>query len=378
MKLKKKIVAMVLAICILCVGAFSAASAGSICDFFASAGKTIAHGLKTVGNAVVDTGEYLFTSKDASECYEDTVNSAKKVAENACNIADNAVQIGKDTADLVVGSGKVIYGGVCAAGTALYATEEWIRTGEKDFSTAGSFVDTMKEGYKQADNGIFTDLAIIGGAAMGVPTYAIVAANAAKAGIEYAVDYKTGEETINTLISTGISAATMGAGAAAGAVAGSAAGAVTGALVGTGAKIGMDICNDKDDRSVLDIVLEDVCVTGVNAAVGYGARKLGDAARGNTAANNNPYDDDSSSMDEYDDYQDGYADSQDQIFDSDCEFDIKVNGYENDSFLDPANTDFNAVPGFDPDGSIIDLNTSGTNFVEEMVNPFLVTSLFGN
>ncbi len=286
MKMKKLIASLMIAV-VLAVGCFSVigtASAGSIFDTIASVAKTAVHAVKTAGNAIKGAALDAFTDTPTDECYQDMNNSIDKMKDNAGDILKNGKKIGTDFVDLAEGTGKMVTGALGTVGAAVYETEEWIRTGKKDYSYSSQFVDTMKDGYKEADNGLLTDVAIIASTACGVPSYVVAGAQLAKSGTEWAVGYKDGETAGKEMIAAGVSALTGGVckGMDVSAVTNTAANYVT----GTATQITMDLTNSKDNRSAVDIVLEDAAVSAAKTAALKGVGKAGEAVRGNNAANN--------------------------------------------------------------------------------------------
>ncbi len=284
----KKLFAALMVMVILTVGCFSVLStacAGSIFDTIGSIAKSAVHLVKTAGNGIKGVVLDAFTDTPSDECYKDARNSFDKVKENACDILENGKKIGTDFVDLLEGSKDVMVGAMGAMGTALYETEEWIRTGKKDYSLSGAFVDTMKAGYKKADNGIFTDLAIIATTACGVPSYAVGIGQFAKSGVEWAAGYKDMSTAGREMITSGVSAITGGV------CNGMDLQGFTDAAVkfvtGTATQITLDMNNSKDDRSALDIVLEDAAVSAAKIAALKGVGKAGEAVRGNNASDQN-------------------------------------------------------------------------------------------
>ena len=284
----KKIIASLMIAVMLAVSCFSVigtASAGSIFDTIGSLAKSAVHIVKAGCNGVKGIALDVFTDTPSDECYKDMHASYDKAVEHADNIIKNGEKVLDDFVDLAVGSKDVVVGAFGAAGTALYETEEWIRTGKKDYSRSEAFVDTMKEGYKKADNGIFTDVAVIASSAFGVPAYFVAGAQLVKSGTELAVGYKDGGEAAKEMVAAGFSGVTCGL-CKGFDVTGMANTAINYA-VNTTVKITTDIIDNKDNRSMLDIVLEDTVESAAKTAALTGIGKAGEAIRAHNAANNN-------------------------------------------------------------------------------------------
>lgn len=280
----KKLIALLLAL-IIAVGCFTMASAGSIFDTISNAGKTIVHGVKTVGNAVIDTVDYAISDKTAAEAYANTVNSASKALDNAVNTGKSVAQVGCDAFDFAVGTVECAAGCVSTAACALYESGEYLITGDTDFSATTKCAKLAKEGYQKADNDFLFEAAMVAGSAVGLPGYAVAGVNAAKTAVEYSVGYKTGDELKTSLINTGVSVVAAGASGVAGSFAGTATKTVvkaaTGSAVSTTVKVVRDL-NDKDnDRSVLDTILEDVTEGAMRTAISVAVAPA--PAAGNTA-----------------------------------------------------------------------------------------------
>lgn len=173
----RKLIAVIAVLCVTTVSLVSAASAGAVKDALGKMYDTAWDGLVTAGQAVYDTGVYLFTSDDAETAYNSTAKQAAKTASDAGELANNCEKAIEDGKNVVYGAQKMIEG---------YQELRESKTEEEKEKA----VEKIKEGYRQADNEIVTDMmAYTSNGEIVAPAVKIV-----KAFGEYKAGYKDADE----------------------------------------------------------------------------------------------------------------------------------------------------------------------------------------
>ena len=276
MKNLKKVIATMAVAAILTTGTVSVASAGGLGDLFSSVASTVVNGVKTVGNAVVGAGKYVFTDADGEESFADMKESAGKTADSAVDVGKSVIKTGMDIQNFQQGMVEMTVGGVATAATAIVETAANAVTGSDSYNWTKSTAGIMKDGYDRYDSAYDTavDIASMAGP---IGTAAANGCKVLKTAGEAAVGYKdrtwsdVGDVAKDAAINTAISVVSCGLGTVAGKAASESAAGIVETVVSsateTAANIAVDLTDPNNDRGVVDTILEDV----VNGAIGAGA-----------------------------------------------------------------------------------------------------------
>lgn len=273
MNLKKTIAAMSAAV-LLTAGTASVASAGGLFDLIKSVGNTVVSTVKTVGNAAIGAGKYVFTDKDGEECFADAKKSANEIGDGFKQIGDGAVKTFEDLRDFNDGMNKMITGAIATGGAAVVETVANVVTGNNDYSWTESASNMVKDGYDKYDAGWETvaDIATLTGP---VGAVAVNGMRVVKKAAEATVGYKdrswkdVGKAVEDGVINSAIAVATGGIGSLATSANSVTSGVVTSMATKATLKTVVDLADPDNERGVVDTILQDVTNTVVtNSVVG--------------------------------------------------------------------------------------------------------------
>lgn len=263
MKNLKKVIATLAAAMILTTSTVTVASAGGVFDCLKSVVSTAVSTVKTVGNAVVGAGKYVFTDADGEECFADAKKSATEIGEGFEKIGENAVKAGMDIVNFQVGMVEQAVGVVATAATAVAETAVNVVTGSDDYTWTKTTASVVKDGYDRYDSAFDTaaDIASMAGGPVG--TVVVNGIKVVKTAGEAAVGYKdrgwkdVGKVAEDAAINSVIAGATGGIGSLAKEGISATAGVVTTMATKATLKTVYDLADPNNERGVVDTILED-------------------------------------------------------------------------------------------------------------------------
>lgn len=269
----KKVIVTLIAALLLTIGTVSAASAGGIMDLIKSAASTAVSTVKTIGNAAIGAGKYVFTDADGEECFADAKKSANDISDGFSKMGDSLAKTGQDMMNFQISIVETTVGAVGTVATAAVETVANVVTGSDDYTWTSTAASIAKDGYDRYDSSFETavmDVAPLVGGPVG--TAVSNGVKIVKTAGEAVVGYKdrdwgdVGKAVEEGVINTAIAGATGGIGSLAEGISAT-TGAVTSMATKATLKTVYDLADPNNERGVVDTIVEDVTNTVVTSTV---------------------------------------------------------------------------------------------------------------